>query len=262
MEELWNLILNNFVGCLLVFARIAGIFTFNPIFGRQNIPMRVRVIMAIALSVCMLAMTGGSTLYVPTSILGFAGVLILEAALGLVFGFFVNLIMTALLYAGEITDNKIGFMMANIMDPGTGIQAAVFANFYLYLFVIYFFVTNGHLQYIKLFALSYDIIPIGFQVNFNTWRIVEDLIMFFGTTLQLAVKLAMPVLAAIMITEICVGIVMKAVPGIQIFILTFSLKILLGLFLIFALAGVITTFVDGMFSTMWYHLEGIMNGFI
>jgi len=51
MEELWNLILYNFVGFLIVLARIMGIFTFNPILGRQNVPMRARVLMSVALSV-------------------------------------------------------------------------------------------------------------------------------------------------------------------------------------------------------------------
>ena len=262
MEQLWNLILNNFVGCLLVFARITGIFTFNPILGRQNVPMRVRVMMSIALSICVLAGMGGTTSFVPTSIPQFALTLVGEIFLGLVFGFFVNLVMTSLLYAGEITDNKMGFMMANIMDPGSGIQAAVFANFYLYIFMLYFFVTQGHLQYIQLFVLSYDIIPIGFQVNFDTYNMVYKLILFFGTSLQIALKLAMPILATIMLLEICTGVVMKAVPGIQIFILTFSLKILLGLVMVFALTGVIITFIDRLFDTMWMGLEELLYMFI
>ena len=262
MEELWNLILYNFVGFLIVLARIMGIFTFNPILGRQNVPMRARVLMSVALAVCMLAMMGGSTNYIPRSIPGFIGVIAGEILLGLVFGFFVNLIMTSLLYAGEITDNKMGLMMANIMDPGSGIQAAVFANFYLYMFMIYFFITNGHLQYIRLFALSYEIIPIGFQPTLETYKIIYHIIEFFSVTLQLAIKLAMPILAALMIVQISVGIIMKAVPAIQVFILSIPLKILMGLFIIFATAGVITTFIDKLFDDMWRSLETILYNFI
>ncbi|MCL2107898.1 MAG: flagellar biosynthetic protein FliR [Oscillospiraceae bacterium] len=262
MEELWDLILYNFVGCLIVFARVTGIFTFNPIFGRQNLPMRARVMMSIAITVCMLAAMGGTTHYVPPSIIAFVGVLILEALLGFAFGFFMHLVMTTLLYAGEITDNKMGLMMANVMDPGSGIQAAVFANFYTYLFLIYFFVTNSHIQYIRLFALSYSIIPVGFQVTLNTHEIIYHIIQFFGTSLELALKLAMPILAAGMITEISVGIIMKAVPAIQVFILSIPLKIILGLFMVLSLVRVISWFIDKLFDTMWANLEIIMYRFV
>ncbi|MCL2019935.1 MAG: flagellar biosynthetic protein FliR [Oscillospiraceae bacterium] len=262
MEELWNLVLYNFVGCLLVFARISGIFVFNPILGRQNVPMRIRVAMAIAFAVCTLAGMGSTTGFIPQGVPSFVFILLSEAFIGLVFGFFVNMIMTILLYAGHSTDAQIGLMMANIMDPATGIQMPVFATVYTYMFVLYFFLTDSHLSYIRLFTSSYGIIPIGFQFTINTLAMVQNIVLFFGTIMTLAMKLALPVISAGLIVEICVGVMMKAVPSIQVFVVNIQLKILLGFLVIFSLARPISDFIDGLFDIMWVNLDSLLNRFV
>ncbi|MCL2637691.1 MAG: flagellar biosynthetic protein FliR [Oscillospiraceae bacterium] len=262
MEQLWNLIVYNFIGCLLVFARVTGIFTFNPIFGRQNVPMRVRVAMSMAFAVCMLAVTGGSTGFIPQSIPHFVLVLLSEAFFGFVFGVLTNMFLTTLILAGEATDRQIGMMMANVMDPGTGIQMPVFATVYYYIFVIYFFLTNGHLEYIKLFALSYSIIPMGFEFTASTLALTHNIVMYFGTIFVLAAKLALPVISAGLTVEICVGVIMKAVPTIQVFVINIQLKIIFGLFMVFSLARPISNFIDALLTNMWGTMDYFLNTFI
>jgi len=262
MEQLWNLIVYNFIGCLLVFARVTGIFTFNPIFGRQNVPMRVRVAMSMAFAVCMLAVTGGSTGFIPQSVPHFVLVLLLEMFFGLVFGFLTNMFLTALILAGEATDRQIGMMMANVMDPGTGIQMPVFATLYYYWFILYFFLTNGHLEYIRLFAISYDLVPMGFEFTWNTIAVTHNLVMFFGTIFTLAMKLAIPVISAGLTVEVCVGVIMKAVPTIQVFVVNIQLKILFGLFVILSLARPISNFIDALLGIMWDNMDVILRDFI
>jgi flagellar biosynthetic protein FliR len=262
LEQLWNLVVYNFVGCLIVFARVAGIFTFNPIFGRQNVPMMARVAMTMALAVCMLAGMGSTTGFIPQSIPHFVFVLLAEVLLGLVFGFFVNLMLTVTIFAGEATDKQIGLAMANVMDPGTGIQMPVFGTFYYYLFILYFFVTGAHLEYIRLFAVSYEIIPIGFEITANTIAITRSIVYFMSIVMNLAMRLALPVIAAGLIVETCVGVIMKAVPSIQVFVVNIQLKILLGLFVIMALAAPISDFISGLFGTMWGYLDYFLHNFI
>ena len=103
----------------------------------------------------------------------------------------------------------------------------LFANVYYYMFILYFFLTNGHLSYIKLFHISYETLPIGFS-GF-TADVPLALVTYFSTVLTLAVKLAAPIIAIEFITEICLGVLMKAVPTIHIFALNIQLKVLIGL---------------------------------
>jgi len=259
MREIWDLIVYNFVGCLIVFARVTGIFTFNPILGRANVPVRVRASMSIVLTVVMLMSMGGVIGYIPNGIPDFVLVILKEAVLGLIFGFIVNLFLTVLIYAGEAIDNQIGLSMARVMDPATNISMPVFANLYYYMFILYFFITGGHLSYIKLFAQSYEMLPIGFGLSLPFIDISYRIALFFGTVMTLAIKMAMPVIAAELITELCVGVMMKAVPTIQVFVINIQMKVLLGLFLIMAIAAPMSDFLDKLLGIMWENLFGTLK---
>ncbi|MCL2633509.1 MAG: flagellar biosynthetic protein FliR [Oscillospiraceae bacterium] len=259
MQEIWDLVVYNFIACLIVFARVSGIFTFNPILGRANIPVRIRVSMAFVLTITMLMSMGGVIGYIPDDVFGFAFVIVKEAALGLVFGFMVNLIVTVIIFAGEMIDHKIGFMMAKQMDPLTGINMPVMANMNFYMFALYFFITGGHLSYIRLFALSYDMVPIDFEFTIAWLGLSYNIVMYFSEIMTLAVKMAMPVLAALLILELCVGVIMKAVPTIHIFAMNIQLKILMGLFILMAIAGPMSDYLDSLLSIMWENLFGALR---
>jgi len=259
MQEIWDLIVYNFVGGLIVLARVTGIFTFNPILGRSNVPMRIRASMSLVLTVVMLMSFNGVIGYIPANIPALVMVVLKEAALGLIFGFIVNLILTAIIYAGEMIDNQIGLGMARVMDPATNVNMPVFANLYYYMFILYFFLTGGHLSYIRLFAQSYEILPIGFEISLSFVDASYRIAMFLGTVLTLAIKMAMPIIAAELITELCVGVMMKAVPTIQVFVINIQLKLMLGLFLIMAIAAPMSDFLDKLLGIMWENLFGTLN---
>ena len=259
MQEIWDLIVGNFVGCLMVFARVAGIFTFNPILARATVPMRVRVAMSIVLTFVMLASMNDDVGRIPDGVPAFVMVLIAEAALGFVFGFIVNLILNVIIYAGKIIDNQMTIALAEIMDPTTNVTMPIMASLYYYLFILYFFITGAHLNYIQLFALSYSIIPVGFEFSLEWVDMSRDIVLFLGTVMTLAIKMAMPIIAAEMILQICVGVMMKAVPNIQIFVINIQMKILMGFFVIMAIAGPMSDFIqrlmDIMFDNLFVTLE-------
>jgi len=259
MQEIWDLILYHWVGVLIVLARTMGIFAFNPILGRNTVPMRVRVSMSIVLSLVMLSHMGDVIGYIPTSVPGFVFVLIMETALGFVFGFIVNMVLNTIIFAGKIIDNQMTLALAEIMDPSTGSTMPITANFYYYMFVLYFFLTGGHLNYIRLFALSYQIIPIGFELNLEWVSMSYDIALFFGTIMTLAVKMAMPIIAAELILQVCVGVIMKAVPSIQIFVINIQMKILLGMFVLLAIAGPLSDFVQTLMDRMFETLKSTVE---
>lgn len=254
MQDIWNLIVYNFIGCLLVFARVSGIFTFNPIFSRANVPMRIKVGMSIALAVAMLTSMGGTTGYIPTSLLGFVGTLLKEAAVGLVLGFIVNLILTVIVYAGEIIDTQTGFSMAKAMDPSTGVSMPIFANVYNYIYILYFFIIGGHLSYIKLFALSYDTLPIGFSFTAGSVNLSYVIANYLGTVITLGVKFAFPIIATQLIVEFGLGIMMKAVPTIQVLVVNLQLKIVVGMFVLIVMAGPMSDFLEKLMNIMFENL--------
>lgn len=259
----WDTIYNDFIGFLIVLCRTSGIFTFNPIFARNNVPNNIKAFMSVVFSVVMLAAMGGRAA-VPEfdGVAGFILIIIKELLIGLVFGFFTNLIITVILYAGEIMDTEIGLGMAKAYDPATGVTMPVFGNYFYYLFILYFFLTNGHLTYIKLFSLTYDVIPLGYTITDNTTHIFYIIVMYMGTVMELALKFAMPVLAVELIVEVCMGIIMKAVPTIQIFVLNIQLKLIVGFITIVAAARPMSEFIEHLFGILWENLFTAANNFV
>lgn len=261
--DFWNLILNNFIGFLLVLCRVTGIFTFNPIFSRSNVPNSVKAGMSVVLAVVMLPLVGTVT-EVPDipNMLAFGMIIIKELLVGFVFGFFTNLMLTVLIYAGEIIDTQTGLGMAKTMDPTTGINMPIFANIYYYIFILYFFLTNGHLSYIKLFSVSYETIPMGYEITSATIDLTEVIVMYFGTVMTLAVKFAMPIIAAELITEICVGLMMKAVPTIQVYVVNIQLKLVVGFIVLVGAARPMSEFIEKLLGYLWENLYAAAGNFV
>lgn len=258
----WDTLYTDFVGFLLILCRTTGIFTFNPIFARNNVPNNIKAFMSIVFAVVMAASMGSTPLPEFEGVLGFTFIILKELLIGLVFGFFTNLIITVLLYAGELMDTEIGLGMAKAYDPATGVTMPVFGNYFYYLFILYFFITNGHLAYIKLFSLSYDAIPIGYELTANTHDLFYIIVMYMGTVMELALKMAMPILAVELIVEVCMGIIMKAVPTIQIFVLNVHLKMIMGFLTIAAAARPMSEFIEKLFGILWENLYAASANFV
>lgn len=243
----------------MITARISGIFTFNPIFSRQNTPMRIKVGMTLVMSVVTAAYMGNNLVYTDSGIPAMVLNLGKELLIGLVLGFFVNLILTVIIYAGEVMDTQIGFGMAKAMDPMTGVQMPLFANLFYYILILYFFIVGGHLKYIELFVTSYDILPLGYGFNLDTINLTYFIVNYMGVVLSLAVKFAAPILAAELITEFVIGVMMKAVPTIQIFVVNIQLKIVVGMIVLLAVAQPMSDFLDHLLDIMFKNLDNIIG---
>ncbi|MDE6031425.1 MAG: flagellar biosynthetic protein FliR, partial [Oscillospiraceae bacterium] len=206
MSEIWTIIQTNFIVYLMVAFRVSGIFTFNPIFSRAGVPNYIKVGGSMLMALVMTA-AGGFEYTMPAGLLPFVFDLAKELLVGAILGFYVNLMLQCFGMAGEVTDMQLGLSMAKSYDPTFG-NAGITAQYYNYWFMLYFFAVGGHLSYIKLFAYSFETIPLGYT-SFNI-NIAFILINYFETVLTLAIKMAMPVVAASLVTEFCVGVLMKA----------------------------------------------------
>ena len=123
--------------------------------------------------------------------------------------------------------------------------------------MIYFFLVGGHLSYIKLFAVSYETIPIGFSdfnINF-TYLIVQ----YLETVMTLGLKLAMPILAAELVTEFCIGVLMKAVPTIHVFVLNVQIKMLVGFVVLAGSCTMVAGFIDDIMELLFTNLNGLLG---
>ncbi|NLJ17017.1 MAG: flagellar biosynthetic protein FliR [Clostridiales bacterium] len=254
VESIWDIIVNNFIVFVMVLARVSGIFTFNPILGRNNVPLKVRAGASFAFAVVFTSFLEQDYVFNSGDLFGFAIDIFKEMAIGLVLGFFVNMMLTVFFYAGELMDMQVGLGMAKILDPSSGINMPIFASFHYYWFLLYFFIVGGHYSYINLFAISYEALPIGFSaLNINLSYIIVS---YFTEVLKLAVRFALPIIVAEMIAETAIGVMMKAVPTIQVFVVNIQLKLIIGLILMVVLASPMSDFINYIMDIM---LSGLYN---
>lgn len=255
MSEIWTIIQTNFIVLIMVTARVTGIFSFNPIFSRRGVPNTIKAGASIMLAVVMTA-AGGFDYTMPAGLLPFVFDLVKELLVGAILGFFVNLLLQVFSMAGEVTDMQLGLSMAKSYDPTFG-NAGLSTQYYSYWFMLYFFAVGGHKSYIELFAISYESIPMGYT-SFNI-NILYVLVRFFQAVMTLGLKLAMPVIAASLISEFCVGVLMKAVPTIHVFVLNIQIKMLVGFIVLAASCGVVSEFMEMIMGKLFENLNGIVK---
>ena len=258
MSEIWTAIITNVVVFVMVLARCAGIFSFNPILSRNGVPNSVRAGATILLAVVMTT-AGGFDYTMPSGLFPFAFDMVKELLVGAILGFFVNIMLQVFTMAGEVVDMQLGLSMAKSYDPTFG-NAGLSTQFYSMWFMMYFFAVGAHKSYIRLFAVSYESIPLGWTgLNVNIFSIIVH---YFETVMTLGLKLAMPVVATSLLTEFCVGVLMKAVPTIHVFVLNIQLKMLVGFVILAASCGVVAEFMDRIMGYLFENLNGIMSGFL
>lgn len=253
MEEL----LGYFDVFLLVFARMGGMLLTNPIFSRKNVPMRVKVGLVLALSLLLAPNLDGN------AVAAFSGLQMVSSMLKeVVFGVSLGLVFYLFFYmlyvAGDVMDTVFGFSMSKIFDPSTGVQASLTGSLLTVMFTLYFFATGSHLIMIKLFSYSYEMIPVGVY-TMDLSKMSHFFIGIFSSAFLLAIKLSLPFVAAEMIVEVAMGVLMKLVPQIHVFVINIQCKILVALLLMYLFAQPIGDFIDRYIGTMIDEMQNFMR---
>jgi len=211
---------------LLIFVRMTGLFVIAPIFGGRNIPAYLKIGFSFMLAL-ILANTIKVQELVFSNIYEYFILVLKEFLVGITLGYVSYLIFTAIYLAGHIIDMQIGFGVVNIIDPMSNIQVPITSNFYFILCMLIFLMCRGHHILIRALFKSYNYIPLGTGVFGK--EIVNDILRVFGNIFFIAFRISAPILAAIIITDVALGVLSKTVPQLNVFMVGMPLKITLGL---------------------------------
>ena len=245
---------------LLVFARMAGMILLNPLFARNNIPQMARMGLVLALTLLIAPMQPVAPV-LAMSDLEYAFAILRELFVGAVYGYVFILFYYLLFYAGDVMDTDIGLAMAKSFDPATQIQVSFSGQLVTMFFVMYLFATGSHLALIQMYADSFEYIPLGAAtLSLSISAFIMEL---FVSVFMLAIRLVAPIMVAEFILQASMGILMKFIPQITVFVINFQLRILLGVLLIFLFAPFIGQFIDNYIVVMLDNMMGateVMSG--
>lgn len=212
---------------LMVFVRTGALFFTAPVFSNAGIPIVVRTglsgIIALALAPTLRDTTGA----LPPDLLTMVGALGREAFAGLIMGFLVMALFSAAEVAGHYLDAQIGFNMINVLNPHTHTSTTLLAGFKMQLAIVLFLILNGHHLLLEALVGSYRLAPaFGMLSLAHTSDMVAG---FIGQVFVIAIQIAAPAAAALIVADMALAAVSRAVPQMNVFIVGAPAKVVIGL---------------------------------
>ena len=240
---------------LFVTARVSGFILFNPILGRTNIPAAFRSGMVLVLSVFVTAVSEQQPPS-PSGVMEFCVLVLLEIAVGFLLGMAVNFFFYIPQLAGSMIDTQMGMMMNQMYDPGASANMSTTGQLLNTLMTLLFFAGGGHLTLLRMFLTSEEVVPLGqVSIGLPAYQLMLEL---FVECSVLGVKLCMPILAAEIISQIGMGILMKVIPQINVFAINIELKVIIGLGLLFLLLNPMSEFLLEVEVNMLQSLQRLL----
>ncbi len=239
---------------LFILMRMTGFVVFNPLWGaRSEVPALVKAGVSLVMAVAVYLLTENQPPAVPVTILEFAVRLLLELALGYMVAVIVHFFFYVVLQAGQLIDAQMGMNMSETYDPSTGSNVSMTATLYRVMLVLLFFAAGGHITMLRILLQSGQIVPFG-EAGLGV-QAATFVLEMFASCAVLAMKLSLPILAAELIGELGMGILMKVIPQINVFAINFELKIILGLVLVLFLMPLVGEFMLGLERQMLVAIE-------
>jgi len=230
-----------FLPFALVMARVAAFFGVLPLFSWRALPVRIRTAMAVLMAVFFARIVATPNLG-PGPVAPMTAIILManEALVGLALGLAVNLVFRSVQVGARFAGRQMGFAIANVMDPNTGEQASPVGLIFEMCFMLLFFVAGGHHLLVLIMNASFQAFPLAGAPDIG--MLVEGLIVAGGTMMVMGLKLAGPVIAAFVVLSVLLGVLARVLPEMNILMLSFPLRIALGLLMAAALMPMLNDF--------------------
>jgi len=244
--------LEKLLGFAMVLTRISAFFMLLPVFGWKTIPLRIKVAVTVLLAIFFSIITPHQlhSAWVPTQQmsrphslqLNWCGAILLianEATYGLALGLIIVCIFSVIQLAGRIIEGEMGFTMAQILDPLTGEETESLGSLLEMIFIILFLSANGHHLFLLIISRSYEAFPAG---SIPTISVMASGVIKAGSAMFLAsLRLAAPMLAAFLLLLVVLAVLARIVPEMDIWFISFPLRVGLGLLM----AAIFLPFING-----------------
>lgn len=215
---------------MLIFMRVGTMMFVAPVFGGSTVPTQTRILFSLLLSLILLPMVSVPLTALPLDLAPMAWLGINEALVGLVIGVSFVFIFAAIQYAGQIIDFQMGFAIVNLIDPTQDVQIPVMGFLHFLIAILIFLAMDVHHLMIGALLDSFTIAPI-MEAGFSG-LVIGGIVKVFGDLFIVAMRIAAPTIAVLMLYNASLGIVAKTVPQINLLIVGFPVRIGLGLIVV------------------------------
>lgn len=209
--------------------RVSSFFMAMPIIGTQMLPMRLRLGLALAVTVLIVPVLPPMPEFDGLSLQNWI-VVAQQVLIGSLLGFSANILLQSFVAGGQIMAMQMGLGFASMTDPANGVNTVILSQIYLMLVMMLFLGMNGHLVLIEIMVDSFDVIPVGLEgvSKMTLWEIAH----WGGWLFMAALMMALPAVTALLVINFAFGIMTKAAPQLNIFAIGFPFTMLMGVFIV------------------------------
>jgi flagellar biosynthetic protein FliR len=207
------------------FLRVSGFLLLAPVFGAALVSRRVKMVLALALTLILAPLTPPTAAIDPLS-----ATALLTAAqqvlVGLAIAFVVQVVFDALALAGQLVATTMGLGFATLIDPARGASTAVVSQFYLILGMLIFLAIDGHIALLGVLADSFRVLPPGpGALGADSFLALAR---WGGKIFEAGTMIALPAVVGLVLVNLALGVVSRAAPQLNLFAVGFPISMLLG----------------------------------
>lgn len=240
----------------LVLTRATAFAATAPFFALGNIPNMAKIVLGFVLALVLTPMLGISDPALFANFLSFMLAALFETGIGLCLGLLATLVLSAVRVTGQFMDFQVGLIVSGTFDPLSADQATILSRFLFLLSILVFLILDGHHMLINGLSDSYRLVPPG-GVTFQQAQVFVG-IRAFAQMFTIALQMALPIIAVVVITDISLGFIGRTAPQMNIFMLGFPMKIAVG----FMTLVIVVPFLGVIFRTLFQLIQTNMNNFL
>ena len=244
---------------LIIFVRVLGAILFLPIIEESRMPRIALAGFSLGISLAIFFKIDVSVSYYDPNLLSYTILIVKETVVGLIMGFVVKIFFQIYPFMGSLLSMQGGLGMSMVMDPTAGTQSTLIGRFYNLGLGAFFVLSGGYHWFIHTLVESFELIPINQEV-FGP-NIVMGMIDTISLYFELGLKLAMPIVAVILVIDFAMGILARTVPQMNMFIIGIPLKMLVMFILMVATIQVIsqynTIIIENLVNTLMNIIQGM-----
>ncbi|OJA78719.1 flagellar biosynthetic protein FliR [Burkholderia ubonensis] len=211
------------------FVRMLALVAVAPVTGHASVPGRVKIGVAAFMALVVAPTLGAMPAVTVFSAQGI-GIVVTQFLIGVAMGFTMQIVFAAAQAAGDAIGLSMGLGFATFFDPHASGATPVMGRFLNAVAILAFLAFDGHLQVLAALAASFQALPVSAELlHAPGWR---TLAAFGATVFQMGLLLALPVVAALLIANLALGILNRAAPQVGIFQVGFPVTMLVGLLLV------------------------------
>jgi flagellar biosynthetic protein FliR len=221
---------------LLILVRMFAMFIAAPFFSSGVIPFRVRAVAALYVTACVFPMVAPRLVEVPESMFAYALMIGSEAVIGVLIGFMMSIIFAAFQLAARFFSFQMALGISEVIDPISQVGITMIGQLWVLMGIMIFIAIDGpHLLIIATYD-SYASIQL-FSIVRENRTVLQALVRMFGAMFLVAMKLAFPILITLFLLIVTLGMLAKAAPQMNVFMVGFPIQIGVGLIIMITVIG-------------------------